>query len=182
MRMSRWPDVGYLVAAIWLIHGVNMLTNYSLNQFGVMPRSMSGLLGIPLAPFLHGSLWHVVSNTLPLLILGFLLQLHGSKIFWGVTFAIALLGGAGVWIFGSSAYHVGASGLVFGYWSFLLFTAYYTKNIKSIFIAMGALVLYGGLIFGLLDMRAHISWSGHFFGFLAGIAVAFLMHKTARHQ
>lgn len=173
---SSWlrvlPTIVLFVALLWVIQLVNMVTGYSLNSWGIVPRSIGGLIGIPFAPLLHGSLWHIMSNTLPLLILGGLLSLHGRAIFIQVTVLVALFGGLGTWLLGSQGLHVGASGLVFGYWSYLLAYAFFHRELKAILIATLVIIFYGGLFFGLLDLRSHISWSGHAFGMLAGILVA----------
>jgi membrane associated rhomboid family serine protease len=166
------PMAVLLLVIIWVIQIVNMATGYSLNSWGIIPRSMDGLMGIAFAPFLHAGLWHIVANSVPLFILGVLLSLHGRAIFFEVTILVALLGGLGTWIFGSTAIHLGASGLVFGYWSYLLAYAFFHRELKAILIAIVVIIFYGGMLFGLLDMRSHISWSGHAFGMLAGILIA----------
>jgi membrane associated rhomboid family serine protease len=139
------------VAAIWIVEAMNFFLGHGLTAWGILPRQASGLTGIPLAPFLHGGLWHAASNTLPLLFL--------------------------VWLFARSALHVGASGLVFGYFGALLARAYFERSLLSIAIACATMVLYGGMLWGILPLRGYISFEGHLFGLVAGIVMAWLSHR-----
>src|SRR5215470_9209585 len=101
------------VTLLWIIECVNALLDYRLNRWGILPRSLSGLVGIPLSPFLHGSFAHLTVNTVPLLILGGFVVLQGTRVFLAVSFWIILLSGGAVWLLGRSAYHVGASSVLF---------------------------------------------------------------------
>ncbi len=170
----KLPDVVYLLAIMWSIHAVQWLMPGNLHQYGILPRTFSGLLHIPLAPFIHGSLLHIIGNSLPLLGLGFLIQLKQRALFWGLTAIIILLVGLGTWLIGSSAYHIGASGLVLGLWAYILADACFQRSIKAIILALIALFLYGGLILSLFDLRPNISWAGHASGIAAGIIAAWL--------
>ena len=110
--------------------------------------------------------------------MGALIQLKNTEIFWESTLIIIVVAGVGTWLFGSNAYHLGASGLVLGYWSFLIADAFFRRSIKAVLLASITLVMYGGFIFIMLDFRAHISWIGHFSGILAGILVAKLYSNS----
>jgi membrane associated rhomboid family serine protease len=167
----------FLVAAIWVVEIINFFLGHSLTSMGIAPRRLSGLIGIPLAPFLHASLWHALSNTFPLLILGGLTLIGGKARFWSVTIAIVLLSGIGVWLFARSALHVGASGLVFGYFGALLARAFFERGLVSIAVACATMMLYGGILWGILPLRSYVSFEGHLFGLIAGIAVAWLEHR-----
>ena len=169
-----------LVGVIWAVEIVNLLTGHVLVSWGILPRSLSGLIGIPLAPLIHGGLWHTLSNTVPLALLGTLTLASGRKRFWQTTIAIALLSGALVWLFAREAYHVGASSLVFGYFGAILARAFAERSLSSMAIAFATLVIYGGLLWGLLPLRNHISFEGHLFGFVAGIAVVWIGRRLAR--
>lgn len=172
------PHAAYLLALMWLIHVAQAIFPVNFTSYGILPRELSGLLGIPLSPWLHADWWHLISNSFPFLILGALIQFKNTEIFWESTLIIIVVAGSGTWLLGSSAYHIGASGLVLGYWSFLITDALYRRAIKAIFIASIALAMYGGFIFIILDFRSHISWSGHFSGILAGILVAKLYFNS----
>ncbi len=165
------------IALLWAIEVVNQLTGHALDRFGIWPRHLSGLIGIPLAPLLHGGILHLVSNTLPLLVLGFLVAVHGMRAFFAVTIAIVLIGGAGVWLMARSNYHIGASGLIFGYFGYLVAMGWYARSVKAVLIAIGVVLFYGGMIFGVLPRHPYISWESHLFGLLAGIWVARFIHK-----
>ena len=160
------------VAAIWVLAGVDALMDNRLAEYGIVPRTMDGLWGIPLAPFLHGGFGHVLSNTVPLLLLGGLVAARGWQTLLGVTLFVVLLGGAGVWLVARSASHIGASGLVFGYFGYLVARGWYDRRIVSILIAVVVIVVYGGLIFGVLPTDSRVSWEGHLTGLIAGVIVA----------
>ena len=177
---ERLQPVLVLVGVIWAVEIVNLLTGHVLVSWGILPRSLSGLIGIPLAPLIHGGLWHTLSNTVPLALLGTLTLANGRKRFWQTTIAIALLSGALVWLFAREAHHVGASSLVFGYFGAILARAFTERSLSSMAIAFATLVIYGGLLWGLLPLRNHTSFEGHLFGFVAGIAVVWIGRRLAR--
>ena len=169
-----------LVAIIWTVEIVNFLLGHRLTTFGVLPRSSSGLTGIFLSPFIHAGFWHTVSNTVPLLILGSLTLTADKARFWITTFTIILLSGTFVWLFARNSYHVGASGLVFGYFGALITRAIIERSLKSILMAMITITLYGGLLWGILPLRSYISFEGHFFGLIAGITYIWIIHKFSK--
>ena len=175
--MTRFRPLIILLAMIWSVEAVNLIMGHGLASWGILPRSISGLIGIPLAPFIHGSLVHAVSNTVPLIVLGGLTLTAGRGRFWEATILIVLLSGALVWVFARGAYHIGASGLVFGYFGILLARAVFERGIVSLAIAMITVALYGGLIWGVLPSRSYISFEAHLFGLIAGIAVAWLERR-----
>ena len=169
-----------LVVIIWTVEVVNFLLGHRLTSFGILPRSSSGLIGIALSPFIHAGFWHAVSNTVPLLILGGLTLAADKARFWMTTVSIILLSGAFVWLFARSSYHVGASGLVFGYFGALISRAVIERSLKSIVLAMITITLYGGLLWGVLPLRSYISFEGHLFGLVAGILYVWIIHKTSK--
>ncbi len=182
MIVNKFQPVFILVALIWIVEIVNLFLGNRLVSFGILPRSFTGLIGIPLAPLLHGGIWHAVSNTIPLLILGSLTLVGGKKMFWETTVNVTLLSGALVWIFAREAYHVGASGLVFGYFGVILARAAMERSIIAIAIAMVTVMAYGGLLWGILPLRSYISFESHLFGLIAGIAIVWLNRKIGKSQ
>lgn len=164
--------LGVFVVAIWALAGVDFLMDNRLAEYGIVPRTMDGLWGIPLAPFLHGGFGHVISNTVPLLMLGGLVATRGWQTLLGVTLFVVLLGGAGVWLAARAASHIGASGLVFGYFGYLVARGWYDRRFVSILIAVVVIVVYGGLIFGVLPTDGRVSWEGHLTGLIAGVIAA----------
>ena len=170
------------IALLWAVELANLLTEHQLNTWGILPRSLMGLRGIPLSPFLHANLGHLLVNTLPFLVLGGLVVLRGRRAFLGTSLFIILCGGTAVWLFGRTAYHIGASGLIFGYFGYLVARGWYDRSPWSILIALGTLFFYGGLVWGVLPIDAYISWEGHLFGLLAGILAARIQGTGAKHQ
>ena len=177
--MIKLRPILIVLAAIWLVETVNFAFGHGFTTWGIEPRSLTGLLGIPLAPFIHAGFWHALSNTVPLLVLGGLTLTIGERRFWLTTLAIIVLSGLLVWLFARTAYHVGASGLVFGYFGVLIGRALIERSIVSIAIACLVVALYGGLIWGLLPIGRHISFETHLFGLIAGIATASMPGRCA---
>lgn len=169
-----------LLGAVWAVEAVNLVLGHGLTVWGILPRSLGGIVGIPLAPFIHASFLHALSNTLPLLILGGLTLTAGERRFWSITVGIVVLSGLLVWLFARGAYHVGASGLIFGYFGALLARAFVERNVVSVIVATGVVVLYGGLIWGVLPTRSHISFEAHLFGLVAGIVVVWFGGRSER--
>ena len=161
-----------VVCLIWAVEAVNVLSGRQLTSLGILPRHLSGLIGIPLSPFLHGSVSHAMVNTIPFLVLGGLVALRGAKAFLSVSVFVILCGGALLWLFGRDSYHVGASGLIFGYFGYLVACGWYERSIWAVLTALLALFLYGGLVWGVLPGHPFISWEGHLFGMLSGILAA----------
>ena len=145
----------------------------SLDQYGIKPRQASGLWGIFLAPLLHGGFGHLIANTIPFIVLGWLTMLQETSDFYIVTFIGTAIGGLGVWIFGApNSVHIGASILIYAYLGFLLLRGYFQKNFPSIALSVFVAIIYGGLIWGVLPSRVGVSWEGHLFGFIGGAIAA----------
>ncbi len=172
--------LGFL-AILWLIEAVNYLAlGQSLDQYGVRPRESSGLIGVVAAPLLHHGFDHLAANTLPLAILGGLVIWTGVGDFLAVTIVAGIVGGLGVWLFGPAhTVHVGASGLVFGYFGYLVMRGYYQRSLGALAIAVLVVLLYGGMLWGVLPSQPGVSWQGHLFGFVGGVLAARLMHRKA---
>jgi membrane associated rhomboid family serine protease len=171
IKKNLYWILGFVVL-IWVIELINFSIGHRLSDWGILPRTLKGLRGIPLSPFLHASLIHVMMNTIPLAVLGGFVILHGRQIFFEISIIIILVSGTALWLFGRSSYHVGASGLIFGYFGYLVLRAWYDRSLKSFIIAFVTVFLYGGIIWGLLPTFSRISWEGHLFGLLAGILAA----------
>lgn len=153
-----------------------------LNALGIVPQSFIGLRGILFAPFLHGGFYHVLANTAPFIVLGWLVMLRNIKDFYFVSAISALVGGLGTWLVGRPcSVHIGASGVIFGYFGYLLFRGYFERSFVAIAISLAIAITYGSLIWGVLPTRSYISWEGHLFGFIGGIIAAKLLSpsKTA---
>lgn len=167
----------WLVAFLWLIEVIDRLIfGGSLDQLGIFPRQLAGLRGIFLAPFLHGSFSHLLANTIPFLILGFLVRLRHKAHFLLLSTIIVLISGLGTWLIApANTVHIGASGLIFGYFAFLVVNAWYERSAAAIVPALLVVILYGGLIGGILPIQNGLSWQGHLFGLLGGALAAFYL-------
>lgn len=167
----------WFVTLLWVLELLDLLVLRSgLDRFGIRPRDTAGLVGILFAPLLHGGLAHLIANTVPLLVLGWLVMVRRLSDFFAVTAIVWLLGGLGVWLFAPPrTVHIGASGLIFGYLGFLLLRGYFERSFTAIFLSVVVGLLYGGALWGILPSRPGISWQGHLFGFLAGVLAARLL-------
>ncbi len=169
--------LGGFVLAFWLLEIVDhFLFGQALNGLGVRPRSSDGLLGIVLAPFLHGNFAHLAANTIPFVVLGWFVMLQGVTRFWLVTVITAVVSGFGMWLLGESrTVHIGASGLIFGYFGYLLLRGYFERSASAVLWTILVVVLYGSMILGVLPGQMGISWQAHLFGFLGGGLAAYLL-------
>ena len=151
----------------------------NIKQFGIRPRTVNGLAGIIFSPFLHLNWAHLISNTIPLLILVFVILQFYNKLFLKVSIFSILVGGFAVWLFGrSGTNHIGASGVIFAYIGFLLFSGIFRRSLKSILIAVVIIILYGGaLLRGIIPGQQGVSWEGHLFGAVAGTLAAWIYRK-----
>ena len=165
------------LAVMWVVEIINGFIGHRLSLWGILPRTTPGLIGIPLSPFLHGSFNHVLSNTIPFLVLGGLVGLRGGQKLVGISLFIIVAGGAGVWLLGRPAVHVGASGLVFGYFGYLVANGWFDRRPLSILAAIAVIVVYGSLVFGVIPTTGFVSWEAHLFGLLAGVISARLTRR-----
>lgn len=164
------------VAMLWAIQVVNWITGYGLNPaFGLIPRYLGGLDGVVAMPLLHGSFGHLMANTPPLLVMGGLLVATTTRALLPVNAVVIGLGGALVWLFGSSSIHIGASGLVFGWFGFLVVRGLVDLSLITLGAAFVVGVLYGSILWGVLPGQPGVSWEAHLFGAIAGAAAAFLI-------
>ena len=158
------------VGVLWAVEIIDFFLGGALDAFGIRPRTLTGLMGIPLAPFLHSGFGHLTSNTLTFIPLAFLVSARRFGHLIGVTFTVTLLGGLGVWIFGRESSHVGASGVIFGYLGFLLLSGWYDRSKLAIGMSVLVGMSYGGAtLSGILPIYPGVSWESHLFGLAAGI-------------
>lgn len=161
--------------ALWLVKLVELALGLDFTQYGVYPQRLQGLVGVFLAPLIHGSLWHLFSNTLPLIVLGTAL-LYGYPRSARVFIPILYFGtGLAVWLFGRSAWHIGASGLTFGMMFFIFTVGVLRWDTRSIALALVVFLLYGGMIWGVFPGDPAVSFESHLAGALIGIGLALLL-------
>ncbi|NEA56915.1 rhomboid family intramembrane serine protease [Streptomyces sp. SID13666] len=162
------------VGLLWLLEAVDVATNHSLDTFGIVPRETGELRDIIPAAFMHFGFAHVAANSLPLLVLGFIAALRGIRRFLSVSFVIILASGLGVWLVAPAHTNTaGASGVVFGLFGYLLVRGFVDRRLLDIAVGLGVAVLYGSILWGVLPTAQGVSWQGHLFGLLGGVASAF---------
>lgn len=162
---------------LWVIYLFTQILEISTFKLGILPRSFSGLIGILTSPLIHQDLSHLISNTAPLIIMGLSIFYFYSKVAYK-SFVIIYIGtGILVWLFAREAYHIGASGIIYGFVSFLFFSGIFRKDNRSIALALIITFLYGGLIWGVLPLERGVSWESHLFGAIVGVFPAFTFRK-----
>ncbi|OUS25762.1 hypothetical protein A9Q99_20095 [Gammaproteobacteria bacterium 45_16_T64] len=162
------------LSLLWVVGLVNYLLNYSLNEYGIVPREFVGLRGVVLSPLLHGSVQHLAVNSVSFVLFGGLLIARGVKFFVFTILFVGVVGGLGVWMIADAgSVHVGASGVVFGMFGFLMFRGFFAKKPLDLLISFAVIFLYGGVIWGVLPGEAGVSWESHLCGFLAGALFAY---------
>ena len=167
-----------LVAIMWAVEVVNLLDSYRLDSDGIVPRSVGHLDGILFAPFLHASVAHIVGNTIPFVILGFAIALAGARRLLEVTLLVAVVSGLGVWLIAPAhSDTVGASGVVFGYATYLISRGLFNRHIGEVALGAVVLVLFGGALLSDLVPHPGISWQAHLFGGIGGVIAAALLAR-----
>lgn len=165
--------LGASVSAIWAGFAAQVVSNNAIVSYGIRPREIDGLWGILWAPFLHGSPEHLIANTVPLLILGWLVMLRDARHFIPVTLLSMLGAGLFAWTLGApGSVHIGASGVVFGYLGFLILAGWFQRSLGAIALSILVTVLWGGVVVGVLPGQPGISWQAHLGGFLGGVLAA----------
>jgi membrane associated rhomboid family serine protease len=167
-----------LVVVMWVIEMIDVASGGDLETHGIQPHDPDGLVGVATAPFLHASWGHLIGNTIPFLVLGAAIAWTGLKRVAWVTVIVAVVAGVGVWVFApANTNHIGASGIVFGYATYLISRGVFSRSAVHIGIGIIVLSLYGTtLLFG-LEPRTGISWQGHLFGGLGGVLAAYWLDQ-----
>lgn len=170
--------VGAFITIIWIVFALDIFL--PLESYGLVPRTLHGLIGIVAMPFLHGDFAHLLGNTIPLAVT--MLLLAGSRAnSGGIVVIIALLCGGGLWLFGRPALHIGASGVVFGLIAFHVFAGIFEKRLQSLILTVVVGLLYAStLLQGIVPFQRGVSWEGHLIGAIAGAFVALLVSRTLK--
>jgi membrane associated rhomboid family serine protease len=177
--VSMMLPVLAMLTVMWVEELIDVPLDGRLNRFGIRARRIDGLDGILFSPFLHAGFAHLIANTLPFLVLGGVIAIGGSTRFLQVTVVVGLIGGAGTWLTGpSNSVTIGASGLVFGYLMYLLSRGIFARRLSYVLGSLVVFVFYGSILWGLIPSPG-ISWQGHLFGALGGVAAAALLHRRA---
>jgi membrane associated rhomboid family serine protease len=164
---------GGFVVLLWIVKGIELALEVDFASMGLYPMETKGLWGIILGPLIHGDLGHLAANSVPLLILGTGIFYFYRPISLKVFFFIYFTSGMMLWFGGREGYHIGASGLVYGFAAFLFLSGILRKHIRLMAISLLVVFLYGGMVWGVLPIDPNVSWEGHLFGGLAGFVVAF---------
>ena len=175
-QVIRWPVL--FVIVLWLIELFTVLTGMRLVWLGIIPRTISGIPGIIFSPFVHGNYEHLLSNTLPILVVGSGLIYFYREIYGRVLSMIWLFTGFWVWLAARQEAHIGASGLIYGLVCFLFLSGILRKDTRLLAVSLLVTFLYGSLVWGILPVDQSISWESHLFGSVAGFFCAFYFRKS----
>ncbi|MQA01455.1 MAG: rhomboid family intramembrane serine protease [Streptosporangiales bacterium] len=188
-RTRHWTDravggllvVGGSLAVLWAIEIVDTVLGGRLDGYGIHPLDVGGLQGLLFAPFLHAGFEHLIANSMSYAVLAFVAYLAVSAArFVAVIVLTALTSGFGAWMLTSpGTVVVGASGVIFGLLGFLLVRGIFVRSIGSIMISIAVLLLYGGMLTGIIPSTPYISWQAHLFGFVGGVLAAWLMRRRS---
>ncbi|MCX6150052.1 MAG: rhomboid family intramembrane serine protease [Ignavibacteriales bacterium] len=182
MKLKERIDIQLLIPSLflvllWVIKLTEIIFGFNLIQVGIFPRKFSGLIGILLSPVIHADLNHLISNSLPLLFLSTGIVYFFKTSRWKVILSIYFISGILIWIFARSAYHIGASGLIYGFASFLFFSGVIRRDTRSIALSLIVTFLYGGMIWGILPVDYKVSWEAHLIGGIVGFLFSILFRK-----
>jgi membrane associated rhomboid family serine protease len=182
-RYVAFRVVLVMLAVMWVSEVVDVASGHKLDELGIEPREPDGLIGVGTAPFLHAGFGHLLSNTVPFVILGLVVAFEGVKRFAAVTVIVMVVGGLGTWLFASSnTIHIGASGVVFGYAAYLIIRGVFNRSLSELAVAVVVVLVLGGALLGGFVPRAGVSWQGHFFGAVGGVLAAWLLARRRPAQ
>ncbi len=169
-----------LVALMWAVEVVDVIADHQLDRYGIEAREAEGLDGIVTAPFLHVGFGHLLSNTIPFVVMGLVIAVEGARRLVGVFAIVALVSGFSTWLVApEGTIHVGASGVVFGFSTYLIARGWFNRRPGQVAIGLVVVVLWGGVLLAGLQPREGISWQGHLFGAIGGVVAARFL--TRRH-
>jgi len=169
--------VGAVTAVMWVLEAIDYAMNGWLDRFGIQPRDVSDLPDVFTAPFMHGGFGHLMANTVPFLILGFIAAARGIAKVLAMSLIVIVVGGLGVW-FTSSANTLGSSILIFGFFGYLVGRGIFERRLIDIGIAIAVVLFYGTMLFGVIPGEPGISWQGHLFGLIGGILASWFLRRS----
>jgi membrane associated rhomboid family serine protease len=162
-----------LVALMWMVEVVDVALDHRLDRYGIEPRDVDGLDGVLAAPFLHVGFGHLLANTIPFVTMGVVIALEGARRLVLVTVIVGLISGLGTWLVASAGtIHVGASGIVFGYATYLIARGVFNRSGTELAVGAAVVLVWGGALLGGLEPHRGISWQGHLFGAIGGVVAA----------
>ena len=170
--------LGGSVLLMWVLEIINTIDSNGLDNDGIWARNFDHIWGIFTAPFLHVSFQHLIANTIPLLFMGVIIALHGAKRLALVTLIVIAVGGLGTWLIAPShSITVGASGLVFGYATYLLVRGVFDRSVLEVFVGIVVGVVWGGALISSIVPHYGISWQGHVCGAIGGVVAAYVLRR-----
>ena len=168
----------FFVLTIWLVFWFEVRFRYNFSNYGIYPLTFSGLRGVVLSPFIHGSIQHLYHNTIPLFVLSMALFYFYRKIAWKVLIFGVLVSGMLTWYIGRPSYHIGASGLIYVLVSFIFFKGVFAKYYRLVALSLLVVFLYGSMIWYALPLEEGLSWEGHLSGLITGLLFALVFRKA----
>lgn len=172
---NNFPILATIILTVWVIFFITHFINRRILLLGIIPRRLRGLPGILLAPLLHADFNHIFFNSIPLLVLSNFVLINGIPYYLIVTLMITVLSGTAVWCFAKPGVHVGASGLITGYWALLISNIYQSGTLTTIILGLISLYYFAGIFLGIFPREKGVSWEAHLFGLLAGFATSYLL-------
>jgi membrane associated rhomboid family serine protease len=166
-----------LLIPLFFVKIIETTYNLSFTQWGILPRQISGLSGIIFSPFIHGNWSHLINNAIPFLIMGVAIFYFYKEIAWKTFFWIWLMQGVWTWVAARSSFHIGASGILYGLFGFLLLSGILRMNKALLIISLLVVFEYGSMVWGIFPVKYEVSWESHLWGFAAGLVLAFIFKK-----
>lgn len=167
----------FFLVLMWMIKIIEIIDDLDLTYYGLFPRKLIGLVGIITSPFIHGNLNHIIDNSIPLFFLSLAVFYFYNKVAYQVFFISWLFTGITVWLFARSAYHIGASSLVYAFGSFLFFSGIIRQNINLLAISLLVTFLYGSMVWGIFPYKSGMSWESHLLGGISGFILSIIYMK-----
>ena len=165
------------VVAIWAVYFIEIKFGFNFNKFGIYPKSLTGLRGVIMSPWIHSDTKHLFNNTVPLAVMLAALYFFYEKIATKVLLFGVLFTGILTWSFARPAYHIGASGVIYFLVSFIFFSGVFRKYYRLVALSLAVVFLYGSMIWYVFPVEDRISWEGHLSGFIVGLVFAFIFRR-----
>lgn len=177
-RLAGFQVVGAMVALMWGLEVVDAIAGGSLDEYGIEPRDDDGLIGIVAAPFLHAGFGHLIANTVPFVVMGLVIAFNGAVRVLAVTAIVTLVSGLGTWLVAPDfTLHIGASGVVFGYATYLISRGVFNRDALELAVGLIVVLVWGTVLLGGLRPEDGISWQGHLFGAIGGVVAARVLRR-----
>ena len=177
-RQEGFALLAAMVALMWVVELINSVDSYKLDQDGLYPHNIDRIWGVFTTPFLHASWSHLIGNTIPFVFMGALIALEGARRLAAVTLIVIVLGGLGTWLVSPAGVPVvGASGVVFGYATYLLARGFFNHSLTQILAGVVVVAVFGTALLASLVPHGHVSWQGHLCGGIAGVIAAWLLSR-----